>query len=650
MFKAALLFFLTFPIQRQWVFPGKDGKLVYKTTSAGDRIMDFSFAGYHGGGVPLPAVPVKRRVQPGGADDTEAIQAAINEVVELPLVNGFRGAVQLSAGVFTCSGALRITAGGIVLRGAGPKATTIRMTGSKHTAIIIDGGKKPAEKTTGPATVITDAYVPAGTHAFTVKDITGFASGNRIAIRKPVTDEWVKRMNMHNLVRDGKPQTWIGRNSALVMESTIIAIDGNRITVDVPLADACDAKYTGPAGTIVQMASPPGRISEVGVEDLHIQCPPLEIAYTQAPYSGIRIVGDDCWVKNVYCEETMNTTTLAGNRITMQQVSVTHTYTNLGASKPADFSLEGSQNLLDRCESTGGNTYFVWTSSLKPGPNVLLNCVFRGHGSRIQPHMRWSTGMLVDNCTVPDGGIDFMNRGVAGSGHGWTMGWAVAWNCTANTYVIQNPPGVANWAIGNTGTRQQTARLFDRSPVLPEGYFESHGQPVAPQSLYLAQLAERLGDQALRNTGYLNGNHFDRKKVQRLPPLQQQKDPLLGLNLALHRPVNTKGNPGGEKALDGNSATSWPVKATNDFLELDLENPVNISAVTLAEAAGTEGHILSYKVEAQVDSDWLLLSQGSAIGKRKLDTFPTVTAWKVRVSILQLKGSAGISEVGLFVR
>ena len=41
----------------QWVYPGPDGKLVYKTTPAGDRIMDFSYAGYMGGGVALPDVP-----------------------------------------------------------------------------------------------------------------------------------------------------------------------------------------------------------------------------------------------------------------------------------------------------------------------------------------------------------------------------------------------------------------------------------------------------------------------------------------------------------------------------------------------------------------------------------------------------------------
>ena len=73
---------------------GPDGKLVYKTTKFGDRIMDFSHAGYMGGGVALPDVPVKKTIEPsGGEDDTALIQAAIDEVSALPLVDGSRGLV-----------------------------------------------------------------------------------------------------------------------------------------------------------------------------------------------------------------------------------------------------------------------------------------------------------------------------------------------------------------------------------------------------------------------------------------------------------------------------------------------------------------------------------------------------------------------------
>ena len=510
------------PAKSQWVYPGADGKLVYKTTPAGDRMMDFSYAGYMGGGVALPMVPVKRTVEPSGVadkDDTAAIQAAIDEVAKLPLVDGFRGAVQLAPGNFTCGSTINLRESGIVLRGSGSggdekTATTIKMVGGKHAAIVIGagrgrpaagpsiddnepaGGREPSrreppgrEDSAAVRTTIADAYVPSGTSTITVADANGFAVGDTISIRRPTTAAWVKFMDMDNLKRDGKPQTWIGLSRSGTTERKITAINGKQFTLDIPLSDSYNAEYLNPPGTTVAKIRAEAALNHVGVEQLHIQCPPLEIAYGQAPYSAIRVGGDDCFVRDVYCEETMNSTVLTGKRITMQQVVVTHTYANLGASKPTDFSIEGSQILLDRCKITGGNMYFVWTASLKPGPNVILNSTFRGQGSRVQPHMRWSTGLLVDNCSVPDGGIDLMNRGVMGSGHGWTMGWGVAWNCDAKNYIIQNPPGAANWAIGCTGTQEQKARPFDSSPLLPEGIFDSQGTPVAPQSLYLGATA-----------------------------------------------------------------------------------------------------------------------------------------------------------------
>jgi hypothetical protein len=343
----------------------------------------------------------------------------------------------------------------------------------------------------------------------------------------------------------------------------------------------------------------------------------------------------------------------------MQQIVVKHTYPNLGASKPADFSIQGSQILIDRCKASGGNTYFVWTGSLVSGPNVVLNSSFSGYGSRLQPHQRWATGLLFDNCRVPDGGIDFMNRGVAGSGHGWTMGWGVAWNCLAKTYVIQQPPGSYNWAIGCAGERQQAARLFDTSPILPEGVFDSFDNDVTPQSLYLAQLEERLGPQALKNLGYASNtkDQLDDKTLTKLPDLRYDEDPELGKDLAMYRPVNASGNRGktqvfgAEKALDGNPDTYW---ATDDGItqatfEVDMEGPVVVDAAEICEAAGLEGRVLQYKIEGQIDSDWKLLSQGTTVGMRKLDRFPKETVWKVRLTIMKMKDYPAIKKFGLYL-
>src|SRR5690348_4311862 len=92
----------------QWVYPGPDGKLVYKRTGRGDRIMDFSAAGYRGGGVAIPEVPVKRTVGPPDGDATAAIQEAIDQVSQLPTADGFRGAVLLRPGTYRCERTLLI--------------------------------------------------------------------------------------------------------------------------------------------------------------------------------------------------------------------------------------------------------------------------------------------------------------------------------------------------------------------------------------------------------------------------------------------------------------------------------------------------------------------------------------------------------------
>jgi hypothetical protein len=132
---------------------------------------------------------------------------------------------------------------------------------------------------------------------------------------------------------------------------------------------------------------------------------------------------------------------------------------------------------------------------------VILNSTFQGQ-ARAESHQRWSTGILYDNCRAPQGGIELRNRGSMGSGHGWSMGWGVVWNSEARDFLMQNPPGALNWLIGSTGESKLAPRPFGEGPMLAEALKDSHGKRVAPESLYLAQLAERLGPRALRNLGY----------------------------------------------------------------------------------------------------------------------------------------------------
>jgi len=111
----------------------------------------------------------------------------------------------------------------------------------------------------------------------------------------------------------------------------------------------------------------------------------------------------------------------------------------------------------------------------------------------------------VDSCEAPGGGIDLLNRGTMGSGHGWTIGWSVLWNNVAADFMVQQPPGAANWSIGDRGphdTRPQPTSGKPKGPNLPMGIIESAGKPVEPASLYLQQLKDRLGQAAVKAIGY----------------------------------------------------------------------------------------------------------------------------------------------------
>ncbi len=98
----------------------KNGKLVYMSDAEGNKIPDFSYAGYKNGAVPIPQVPVVKTISPVSGDNTNNIQNAINYVASLTSdANGFRETVLLTVGKYDVSGTIRINASGIVLRGAG---------------------------------------------------------------------------------------------------------------------------------------------------------------------------------------------------------------------------------------------------------------------------------------------------------------------------------------------------------------------------------------------------------------------------------------------------------------------------------------------------------------------------------------------------
>jgi len=487
------------------VYYDASGKLAYKSIDErGDRIMDFSNAGYMGGGVALPRVPVAQMLQPSGGDDTAAIQAAIDAVSRRPLVNGLRGAVLLAPGQYKAAGTLAITASGVVLRGSGSGegGSEVAIVGSHLVLRVAGGGTRQA---TGPAVSITDAFVPVGARSFSVAGGAAFKVGDAVLVNRPVTAAWRTFMGM-----DGFPR-WLPAGSVQSWERTVAAVDGNEITLDVPVPDSLDGKYVTPPGASLQKYAWEGRISQVGIEALRFRAPKRGTAGSPAFLDMTNTL--DSWVSDVEVWNTVEGLHFSPGcrRITATRVRVLHDPSDsFTEAAPSEWTFNSSEVLVDRSASKGALKIMMVTTLRALGPNVVLDFEGDGPRSHIQPHMYWATGLLVDRSVVNSEGtglesaIAFLNRGHAGSDHGWALGWGVAWNCTAPGVLMQKPPGSMAWAIGCKTVPSEPAPAVKTGdgPLMPPGIYESVNLPVAPSSLYLAQLCERLGPQALAAIGH----------------------------------------------------------------------------------------------------------------------------------------------------
>src|SRR5688500_7945022 len=195
------------------VYPGGDGKLVYERDAQGNTIPDFSYAGYKGGGVRLPTVPVRETIWPVAGDNTAHVQAAIDKVSSrTPDASGFRGALLLRAGYYRMATPLRIQASGVVLRGEGMGDTGTVLIGTgtgrpaggaggpgpgnQGTLVLVGGasGVAPQDATTQ---AVTDDYVPVGSRRFRVASGAGFRPGDAVLVRRIGNQAWIDAIGMN---------------------------------------------------------------------------------------------------------------------------------------------------------------------------------------------------------------------------------------------------------------------------------------------------------------------------------------------------------------------------------------------------------------------------------------------------------------------
>jgi hypothetical protein len=508
------------------VYPGTDGKLVYVPDSLGNRIPDFSNAGYKGGGVSLPYVQPKVIVWPVKGDNSDHLQNIIDSISALPPDgSGFRGAILLKMGEYNLEKPITIKASGIVLRGEGmsdigtvligkiPKQAPQQGGNRGRQALITIGGSTGIKLQEDSKQTITDSYVPVGAVSFTVISAKAFKKGDKVIVRRIGNQDWIKEL--------GQDSAKVGRNRwqpfNITYDRTIVDIKGNTVTIDAPIFCAIETRWGG--GELFKYTDE--RIEQVGIENLrgvseydpsvrtttygNMDRDKLDPKYQ---YKGDEYFSDEnhyfnfitisnaknVWVRNMtalHFGSSVVQTNAGSKWVTVQDCESWEPVSMRMGARRFTYHMNGQFCLVQRCFSQKGRHSFVLQGHEASG-NVYLDCRAVNPFSTSEPHNHWVNGVLYDNVKAP----------LTARYWDYIIGWAganiVFWNCEGD-FLIQKPPTAQNYSFGHIGINAVVFNAGLQDLTKSNGHVEALDRHVMPRSLYLTQLNERLGDRAIQN-------------------------------------------------------------------------------------------------------------------------------------------------------
>ena len=117
-----------------------------------------------------------------------------------------------------------------------------------------------------------------------------------------------------------------------------------------------------------------------------------------------------------------------------------------------------------------------------------------------------------------------------------------------------------------------------------------------------------------------------------------------------HNLVAESGTIAGDQAgaIDNDPSTFWSAPPRHAILEVHFNKPVTFDRAVTMEWLNEGQHIQEYAIEAWQDGAWKPLVHAQAIGHKKIDLFPRVTAQRVRLNLISTTGSAAIREFQLY--
>jgi hypothetical protein len=619
---------------------GADGRLEYKADSLGNRIPDFSYAGYMAGEKAIPMATVKVVVPCQKGDATTRIQAAINYVASLPAdKDGLRGAVLLEKGTYEVSGQIKIQVSGVVLRGSGmgEGGTILVGTGIDRQSLIRIVGK--TDTITSSRVALSDAYVPVNAMSFKVKDASGLNAGDRIRIVRPCTWAWIRALGTEHFGGGVTALGWKPGDRDLVWDRVVTAVSGNTVTIDAPLTTAIDTAMGG--GYVVKYTWA-GRIAQIGVENLQLQSTFDVLNPKDENHRWVAVTfenAQDCWVRQVVFQHFAGSAVAVWEsvkRVTIEDCKSLAPVSEIGNQRRNSFWITGQQVLCQRLYAENG--YHDFVTGLMANLVAFVQCQAVLPYSYCGGNDSWSSGILFDVVYVDGNAISFRNLGQDKQGAGWNVANGVFWNCSASRIDCFAPPTAQNWSFGTW------------AQFMGDGSWWDSNNSIDPRSLYYKQLSERTGFKVLAGMQYMDveTDASSSPKVEEAlawvkkaeKPLQQLKE---FIDLAPQRtPVSTDAK--GAKTIDqiGFKTPEAPIMAAPMHIQNGwVVRADNVVIGNKHNGPWWKGTVRPNFIEKEAEPAITAFVPGR-IGTGLTDDLDSVTNWMVRNHILSFDYNYGL--------
>ncbi|MDX2430223.1 MAG: glycosyl hydrolase, partial [Bacteroides sp.] len=501
----------------------------------GHFLHDFSHAGYHGGGVPIPIIteniidvtlPPYSADNSGTGDATQAIQQALNDVG----ASG-GGVVFLPTGTYRIAPptgenqALKIAYSNTILRGAGADSTFLfnDKTYMRQLSVIYISPAWAGWFSSGGSSTKLRYSLTEPTKVIPVESVSGYKNGDKVIVLNTATEAFIAEHGMTGM--------WTTAGMRGVAHKRIIdSIDTelNLLILDTP------TRYPLKTRNVARVHKAKPHLQECGIENLSIgmrenpksgwgdndYSVPGTGAYDAHFAQALKVeYTENSWIKGVHTYKpevnTLDVHVLSNmillnmcRHMTVDSCDLQKPQYEGGGGNGYMYTLHANDCLIQNSRANHSRHNYDFKYPYSNG-NVILNC--RAENSRYSSdfHMYLSMSNLLDHTMVNGDYLESVFRPYGGPIHGHSSTQSVFYNTVgekyhpSKDYIVESRQYKNGYIIGTSGPAYQVKTdpvsgtqggyAYDSSP---RDFVEGVGQGIdlRPVSLYLDQLDRRLKD------------------------------------------------------------------------------------------------------------------------------------------------------------